>query len=379
MTRLAVPISSKLIVSLCSLVLLFISTGCRMVHRTDSIEEVLGQASRTPKPIRLGTLTNVGLLDFQFQKPTSQSGMGLFATTPYDANRIPVVLVHGLGSDADAWNTMLKRLHQDPRIDSKFQFWKFSYSTGNSILKSASDLRLSLQDALNQLDPKRQNPHLKNTVLIGHSMGGLLSKLQVTHGDDQVWERAFGKAIDQLDLDPDARQAVQSQLHFDPQPMVSRVIYIGVPHRGSTWSDNAIERLTSRLLRFGITGKNDDPNPIADMASGLLVDSATGIQSNIDQLSWRSEIIKAIADLPTPGNVEVHSIIGKGILLPDGSQGDGLVSVESARINDSSSELYVAAKHTDLTNADESIEEVQRILIEHLATQPPTWAVTADR
>ena len=362
-------------VLLCLLVC--IGSGCRMVNRTASTDDVIDQLTGTPKAGRLSVLTDIGLPGFR--KPKASSGnLGLFATTPYDTNRIPVVMVHGLVSDPFTWNQMLARLREDPQIDSKFQFWIFSYSTGNSILKSGSDLRLSLDDAMHQLDPKRQNPKLTSAVLIGHSMGGLLSKLQVIHSDDKLWDQVVGKPIDQLELDSDAEKEIRQQLYFEPQPMVSRVIYIGVPHYGSTWSDNMIGRWGGRFIGFPESIGNGFQNPLTNNSGVEPIDSAMGVRTTVDQISSRSAALRAIAELRMATQVEVHSIIGTAERLPDGSPGDGLVSVESARIENTNSELYVSARHADLNRAPESIMEVKRILIEHLAKQPPEWAVTPD-
>lgn len=357
--------------------LLCIGSGCRMVNGTASTHDVIDQLTGTPKADRLSMPTDIKLPGFRKAKASS-GNLGLYATTPYDENRIPVVMVHGLVSDPFTWNQMLAQLREDPRIDSKFQFWIFSYSTGNSILKSGSDLRLSLDDAMHQLDPKRQNPKLTSAVLIGHSMGGLLSKLQVTYSDDKLWDKVVGKPIDQLELDSGAEKVIRQQLYFEPQPMVSRVIYIGVPHQGSRWSDSMIGRLGGRFIGFPESIGNGFQNPLTNKRGVEPIDSVTGVRTTVDQISSRSATLKAIAELRTATQVEVHSIIGTAERLPDGSPGDGLVSVESARIENTNSELYVSARHADLTRTPESIMEVKRILIEHLAKQPPEWSVMAD-
>ena len=60
-----------------------------------------------------------------------------------------------------------------------FQFWFFTYETGNPILYSAMRLREALETAVATLDPAAQDPALRQMVLLGHSQGGLLVKLMV--------------------------------------------------------------------------------------------------------------------------------------------------------------------------------------------------------
>jgi hypothetical protein len=56
---------------------------------------------------------------------------GLVVLEPYDPNKIPIVFVHGLLSSAYAWRNVANSLQEDPEIRKHYQFWIFSYSTGN--------------------------------------------------------------------------------------------------------------------------------------------------------------------------------------------------------------------------------------------------------
>jgi hypothetical protein len=103
----------------------------------------------------------------------------LAAIEPYQPGRIPVVFVHGTASSAARWAEMFNELQNDPRIRPRYQFWFFTYETGNPVLYSAMRLRESLETALRTVDPGGHDPALREMVLIGHSQGGLLVKLMV--------------------------------------------------------------------------------------------------------------------------------------------------------------------------------------------------------
>ena len=105
-----------------------------------------------------------------------QSGE-LTALEPYRPGRIPVVFVHGTASGPGRWADMTNDLIIDPSIRNRFQFWYFTYDTGNPILYSAALLRELLQNTVDQLRQKYQDPALNAMVVIGHSQGGLLAKL----------------------------------------------------------------------------------------------------------------------------------------------------------------------------------------------------------
>jgi len=58
-------------------------------------------------------------------------------------------------------------LDNDPRIHDHYQFWFFSYETGNPILYSAMLLREALQHAVTRLDPQGHDPALRRMAVWG--------------------------------------------------------------------------------------------------------------------------------------------------------------------------------------------------------------------
>ena len=82
----------------------------------------------------------------------------LIALEPYRPGRIPVVLIHGTASSAGRWADLINDLQNDPAISERFQFWLFTYNTGNPIPLSALQLRTDLTAAVNKLDPGSARP-----------------------------------------------------------------------------------------------------------------------------------------------------------------------------------------------------------------------------
>ena len=50
---------------------------------------------------------------------------------PYRPGQIPVVFIHGTASSSGRWADLVNDLQSNPIIREHFQFWWFSYSTGN--------------------------------------------------------------------------------------------------------------------------------------------------------------------------------------------------------------------------------------------------------
>jgi pimeloyl-ACP methyl ester carboxylesterase len=145
------------------------------------------------------------------------------------SGRIPVVFVHGTASSAGRWGDMVNDFLDDPRIRDRYQFWFFTYDTGNSVLYSAALLREALRDAVRKLDPAGTDPALSEMVVIGHSQGGLLAKAMVVDTDDRVSEAIAYKPIDEVRLSPEGRDLLRRAVFIKPLPYVRRVVFIATP------------------------------------------------------------------------------------------------------------------------------------------------------
>ncbi len=174
-------------------------------------------------------------------RPASyENRTGLYLLEPYDPDRIPVVLVHGLMSIPQMWVPTISAIESDPELRGRYQFWVFAYPTGDPILLSALRFRESLARVY-QLYPKT-----KDMVIISHSLGGLLSHLQTVTTKRVLWDHVFQSDADQLytKLPPD--HVLKRALIFDANPRVQRIVFICVPHRGSDLASNKLDWFNRR-------------------------------------------------------------------------------------------------------------------------------------
>src|SRR5262249_34818516 len=179
------------------------------------------------------------------EMPTS-----LTFTEPFRPGLIPVVLVHGTLSSAGRWADMLNDLENDGRLRDRYQFWFFHYSTGSPIPYSAMLLRDALRDVVAQLDPDGTDPALHQMVVIGHSQGGLLTKMLVVDPATRLWDTISRRPLADLYVRPETRALVQRALSVRPLPFVRRVIFIATPHGGSSTATGLIVRTVSRFVRL---------------------------------------------------------------------------------------------------------------------------------
>jgi pimeloyl-ACP methyl ester carboxylesterase len=289
----------------------------------------------------------------------------LVSTTPYRPGLIPVVFVHGTASSVVRWAEMYNRLLADPEIRSRYQFWFFQYDSGNPIPLSALRLREALTAAIARIDPDGKDPALRRMVLIGHSQGGLLVKMQAISSGDRLWSRASATPLERLTLTDKTRALFKSALFVEPLPEVSRVVFICTPHRGSFVAGrNFIANITRRLLSIPLVLTD----AMADLARN---DSAamTVIPSAVDNMSPRNRFIQALQEIPVTPSVTVNSIVAVEGDGPVEDGDDGVVKYSSAHIEPVESELIVKSSHSTQGNPH-TIEEVRRILRVHAGVKP---------
>jgi len=300
----------------------------------------------------------------------TQAQQGLFMLEPYDPNRIPVVMVHGLWSSPLTWMDMFNDLRSYPEIRSRYQFWFYLYPSGQPFWLSATQLRRELASMRETIDPYHHDTSLDQMVLVGHSMGGLVSRMQTIDSGDDFWQIVSDEPPEKLRGPEDARSRLVSNLVFKPNQSVRRVVTIGTPHRGSEFANDVTRWLASRVIRL--------PQMVMATSQSLLQENPDFFRNTklmttanaIDSLAPDSPIFPVMLRAQKAPGVKYHNIIGvlekPGFLARRTGPGDGVVDYASAKMDDVESELVVNAEHTVIHTKPTSILEVRRILLEHL-------------
>ena len=104
-------------------------------------------------------------------------------------------------------------------------------NTGQPILYSAMLLRRALGNIVNELDPNGKDPALCQMVVMGHSQGGLLTKLMTVKSRSRFWENVNTEPFDEVQMPQETRQLLRDAEFFDPVPDVKRVVFMATPHR----------------------------------------------------------------------------------------------------------------------------------------------------
>jgi triacylglycerol esterase/lipase EstA (alpha/beta hydrolase family) len=281
---------------------------------------------------------------FQTKSTDVNAGKGLFMLEPYASGRIPVVFVHGTASSPARWAQMVNEIMGDPELARKYQCWLFIYNTGNPIAYSALRLREALTDVINDVDPEHEDAALQRMVVIGHSQGGLLTKMLVVDSGDKFC--------------PETRDVVRRALFIKPLPFVKRVIFIATPHRGSFLANNWLGKLGRRLINL--------PGNLVQMGGELTAIQGKdplmhGMATSVDNMKSSNPFLETLSVMPIAPGVYVNSIIAVKGDGPPAQGNDGVVEFQSAHIEPVESEFLVKSGHST-QGAPPTIEEVRRIL-----------------
>lgn len=299
----------------------------------------------------------LGLLNPQKLRDTT----GLTCIEQYDPKKIPVILTHGFASSAETFNNLVNRLQRDPEIRRNYQFWYFNYATGVAWSISAAEYRQALRNARLHFDPQHKNSRWDRMVVVGHSMGGLITHMnQTLHAEVKPEELPKGLAR--------STTLMPELFNFEPVP-AARVVYMATPHRGVPIASNVFVLACMRLVRLPKT-LAEEAITLATLQQNNLITYPGRVAkwfTSIGQLSPTSADIVAL-NLRPLRDVPTHSIIGDRGRGNSPKSSDGLVPYWSSHLSFGSETIVPSDHHVQ--DVPETADDLTRVLKEHLNAQP---------
>lgn len=297
---------------------------------------------------------------------------GLFLLEPYDPDKTPVLMIHGLLSSPLAFAEITNDVWGDQHLRAGFQVWHFMYPTGLPYLWAASELRNQLAALRAAVDPKGDNPAWNDMVIIAHSMGGLVARTLATTSGDRLWRTVFRVPAAELDISAEHRQTLEEILVFKRLPQLHRVVFLATPHHGVQSAGSLAGKAVSFLIKL--------PRAMREVMRDVIRHDAQEVEpsmrrvlekggpSSVRALRASDPILRALAELPIDPAVTTHSILGdRG--RGDGDRGsDGYVPYTSAHLPSASSELIVPSGH-NVYEHPLALAEIRRILHRHLLSR----------
>ncbi|MDP1560703.1 MAG: alpha/beta fold hydrolase [Pirellulaceae bacterium] len=326
---------------------------------------------------RSNLLAHVSLLNSEL----GDEVRGLYMLEPYDPAKIPVVMVHGFWSSAITWTEMFNDLRANPVINQRYQFWFYMYPTGQPFWVSAKQMRDDLAEVHQTLDPESKSLALDQMVLVGHSMGGLISYLQTVDSGDKIWKLLSDEPFENVKGDPAVIDDLRKTFFFTPNPQVKRVVTMAMPYQGSDianpttrWLGRSFFRLPQLLLKGNSELVKQNPGLFKN--ADLLT-----IDTSVDSLALDSPFFVALNQVRPAPWTRYHNVYGR--YQPTNAyqrweqyvwgEGDGVVDVENAQFPYANSTDEVDGRHMTLHHSAKSIWIVRQVLLQHLAdSAPPT-------
>ncbi|MFM7374393.1 MAG: lipase family alpha/beta hydrolase [Chthoniobacterales bacterium] len=298
-------------------------------------------------------------------KPQEFAGRARLARLqPYDARKIPVIFIHGLGNSPATWAPLIEFLRGDPGFRENYQVWFYSYPSGLPYPLAAAYLREQLTEI------RRQHPGTREAVVVGHSMGGMISRLLITDSKMDLWDLYFDKPPDKLSFSEKTRRMLAGMLLFKPVQHISRIIFVSASHRGSNDAVGFWGRLGASVVGSPVEDEEVYAEAIAQARPEAREHSRNRLPNSIDLLDPDSLFLERVNSLPTAPGVPYHSLIGdrgKGGYLDrtKPSSSDGLVPYWSSHMDGARSERIIPSGHWSHLHPL-GMAEIKRILMLHI-------------
>lgn len=293
--------------------------------------------------------------------------LGIYAIEEIVPDKIPILMIHGLNSSPMIWRRLSWALYANPELARRYQIWHAFYPSGPPPFYSAMLIKEKLNALIAELDFPDAAIVKNEMWLIGHSMGGIISRTFVVDSDMQLWDRTFTVPPSALNLPENEVQAFKNIFILEPNSNIKGVLFLETPHRGSDTSGKFIGRFASAIIRlplsmqqlFSKIWERDLAHYVtAEMAPYM---TRTGPDS-VRVLSPKHPLLQGLSQLEPV--VPVYSVIGNNNpeICPDNitcpTLNDGVVDYSSAHLAEAASEIIVESQH----NAYQSPEAIAFIL-----------------
>ena len=139
-------------------------------------------------------------------------------------------------------------------------------------------------------------------VVVGHSQGGLLTKITAVETGDALIRATTHKGLDELDLDEAERAMIERYLVYSPLPFVSRVVFISTPHRGSYLAGDWIRRLVQKIVSLPVDVLKTTASLLltAEKMGLTKFEEAGRLPTSLDGMSPDNRGLLALAKIPLP-------------------------------------------------------------------------------
>ena len=296
----------------------------------------------------------------------------LFMLEPYDPDKRVIIMLHGLASSPATWVNLTNDIFNDDKLRDNYQVWQIFYPTNLPILENRYQIQHLLESTYKQTDPKGQNLASKNSVIISHSMGGIIARMMLSDDNlannlDSLDDKNLLGNSSQRQVDAMLKQALTNQelrnrFELNALPQVDTAVFLSSPFRGTDYADRWFTRALRRIIYLPVGLVKTVTDNLATIAiQGDLANNPLGalyLQNGASQLSDKSSFIQLTKDISINKRITYHSIIanndaditrGLAAMQPNGAK----IDLSQEIIEDDDSKISaIDTSNTDTASAD---------------------------
>jgi len=290
-----------------------------------------------------------------FNAELADNKLGIYSVTPLQKNKQPLLMIHGLNSSPLIWYELTMAVLQDEALKQRYQIWHAFYPSGPPPFYNSMRLRKKLDELQSMLQATTGSPQLDQLVVVGHSMGGIISKTLIQNTDFALWDLSFTERPEQLGYAQQEMAKVKDIFIFSARPYIDKVVFMDTPHGGSESSESILAKIASWFINlpknFTLLMSNFilklGPDKITEPMREYL--NGGGGPHSVQVLSPRHPLLQGLnkLDYQRP----VYSIVGSNgpVTCRDERScsqiSDGVVPFFSAHQNKAVQEIIVPSHH----------------------------------
>jgi hypothetical protein len=185
-----------------------------------------------------------------FNAELADNKLGVYAVTPLQKNKQPLLMIHGLNSSPLIWYELTMAVLQDEELKQRYQIWHAFYPSGPPPFYNSMRLRKKLDELQTMLTASGHSPQLEQVVVVGHSMGGIVSKTLIQNTDFLLWDLSFTERPEQLGYAQQEMDKIKDIFIFTARPYIDKVIFLDTPHGGSESSESVLAKIASWFINL---------------------------------------------------------------------------------------------------------------------------------
>lgn len=185
-----------------------------------------------------------------FNAELADNKLGIYSVTPLQTNKQPLLMIHGLNSSPLIWYELTMAVLQDEELKQRYQIWHAFYPSGPPPFYNSMRLRKKLDELQAMLKARGGSNQLDEIVVVGHSMGGVISKTMVQTTDYLLWDLSFTERPEQLGYAKQELDNIKDIFIFDARPYIDKVVFIDTPHGGSETSESVVAKVASWFINL---------------------------------------------------------------------------------------------------------------------------------